>query len=45
MPLASESLLAIFGMAMKDAVERESARALQRMAGERSAADAGEPAS
>ena len=32
LPLASDSLLAIFGMAMKDAVERESARALQRMA-------------
>ena len=26
-PLAAESLLAIFGMAMRDAVERESARA------------------
>jgi DNA-binding transcriptional MerR regulator len=33
-PLASESLLAIFGMAMKDAVDRESARALKRMAGD-----------
>ena len=33
-PLASESLLAVFGMAMKDAVERESARALKRMAGD-----------
>jgi DNA-binding transcriptional MerR regulator len=32
LPLASDSLLAIFAMAMKDAVERESARALQRMA-------------
>jgi sugar phosphate isomerase/epimerase len=32
LPLASESLLAIFTLAMKDAVERESARALQRMA-------------
>jgi len=31
-PLASESLVAVFGMAMKRAVERESARALQRMA-------------
>jgi DNA-binding transcriptional MerR regulator len=31
-PLASQSLLAIFGMAMKDAVDRESARALERMA-------------
>jgi DNA-binding transcriptional MerR regulator len=34
LPLASESLLAIFAMAMKDAVDRESARALKRMAGE-----------
>jgi DNA-binding transcriptional MerR regulator len=33
-PLASESLLAVFGMAMKDAVDRESARALKRMAGD-----------
>ncbi len=32
-PLASESLLAVFGMAMKAAVERESERAVQRMAG------------
>jgi hypothetical protein len=32
-PLASESLLTIFGMAMKDAVERESARAIERMTG------------
>lgn len=31
-PLASESLLAIFGMAMKAAVDRESARVLERMA-------------
>ena len=31
-PLASESLLAVFGMAMKAAVERESARVLKRMA-------------
>lgn len=33
-PLASESLLAIFGMAMKDATDRESAKALARMTGE-----------
>ncbi len=33
-PLASESLLAVFGMAMKAAVDRESARALKRMAGD-----------
>ena len=33
-PLASDSLLAVFGMAMKDAVERESARVLKRMAAE-----------
>ncbi len=33
-PLASESLLAVFGMAMKSAVDRESARALKRMAGD-----------
>ena len=33
-PLASESLLAVFGMAMKDAVDRESAQALKRMAGD-----------
>lgn len=30
-PLAADSLLAIFGMAMRDAVERESGRALKRM--------------
>lgn len=40
-PLASESLLAIFGMAMKDAVDRESAMVLKRMAGD----TADEPAS
>ncbi|MBW3608397.1 MAG: MerR family transcriptional regulator [Actinobacteria bacterium] len=40
-PLASESLLAVFGMAMKDAVDRESARALKRMAAD----PADEPAS
>ena len=39
-PLASESLLAVFGMAMKDAVDRESARALKRMAGDSSEDDA-----
>ena len=33
-PLASESLLAVFGMAMKDAVDRASAQALKRMAGD-----------
>lgn len=33
-PLASESLLAIFGMAMKDATDRESAKTLARMTGE-----------
>ncbi len=43
LPLASESLLAIFGMAMKDAVDRESARALKRMAGD--TADEAAPAS
>lgn len=32
-PLAAESLLAIFGMAMRDAVDRESGRAFKRMAG------------
>jgi len=31
-PLAAESLLAIFGMAMRDAVERESGRVVKRMA-------------
>jgi hypothetical protein len=31
-PLAAESLVAVFGMAMKDAVDRESTRALERMA-------------
>ena len=41
-PLASESLLAVFGMAMKDAVDRASAQALKRMAGE--AAEEEEPA-
>lgn len=38
-PLASESLLAIFGMAMRAAVDREGARAFKRMAGD--SADAG----
>lgn len=33
-PLASESLLAVFGIAMKDAVAHESARMLKRMAGD-----------
>ncbi|HWC26839.1 MAG TPA: hypothetical protein VG474_09660, partial [Solirubrobacteraceae bacterium] len=33
-PLAAESLLAIFGLAMKAAVDRESARVLKRMAGD-----------
>jgi len=33
-PLASDSLLAVFGMAMRAATDRESARALKRMAGE-----------
>jgi len=32
-PLAAESLLAIFGMAMRDAVERESGRVVRQMAG------------
>ena len=36
-PLATQSLLAIFGMAMKDAVDRESAGALRRMADDREA--------
>ena len=31
-PLASEALMAVFGMAMNDAVDRESARVLKRMA-------------
>ena len=31
-PLAAESLLAVFGMAMKDAVDRESRHAVKRMA-------------
>ncbi len=31
-PLASQSLLALFGMAMRSAVDREGARALERMA-------------
>jgi DNA-binding transcriptional MerR regulator len=44
LPLASESLLAIFAMAMKDAVDRESARALKRMAGDAAAEPAEEPA-
>ncbi|HWI08888.1 MAG TPA: MerR family transcriptional regulator [Solirubrobacteraceae bacterium] len=33
-PLASESLLSVFGMAMKDAVDRASARVLERVASE-----------
>jgi DNA-binding transcriptional MerR regulator len=32
-PLAAESLLAIFGMAMRDAVDRESGRVVKRMTG------------
>ena len=43
-PLASESLLAVFGMAMKDAVDRESARALKRMAGDATDEPAAAPA-
>jgi DNA-binding transcriptional MerR regulator len=39
-PLALDSLVAVFGIAMKEAVERESAQALKRMA-EDDAADAG----
>ena len=39
-PLASESLLAIFGMAMRDATDRESARAINRMAADGGEADA-----
>jgi sugar phosphate isomerase/epimerase len=31
-PLAADSLLVIFGMAMRDAVDRESGRAVKRMA-------------
>ena len=34
LPMASESLLAVFGMAMRAATDRESARALKRMAGD-----------
>jgi len=33
-PLALESLVAVFGIAMKEAVDRESVRALKRMSGE-----------
>ncbi len=33
-PLALESLVAVFGIAMKEAVDRESIRALKRMSGE-----------
>lgn len=33
-PLALDSLVAVFGIAMKEAVERESVRALKRMSGE-----------
>jgi DNA-binding transcriptional MerR regulator len=43
-PLASESLLAVFGMAMRDATDRASAEALKRMAGD-PAADAAAPVS
>lgn len=39
-PLASESLLAVFGMAMRAATDRESARALGRMTAGADAADA-----
>lgn len=39
-PLASESLLAVFGLAMRAAVDRESAGALKRMAGEKADAAA-----
>ncbi|HUR86148.1 MAG TPA: MerR family transcriptional regulator [Solirubrobacteraceae bacterium] len=40
-PLALESLVAVFGIAMKEAVDRESARALKRMAGPADAESAG----
>lgn len=39
-PLASDSLLAVFGLAMRAASDRESARVLKRMAGESADADA-----
>jgi len=39
-PLAAESVLAIFGLAMSDAVEREFGRQVQRIAEERAAAEA-----
>ena len=38
-PLAAESLLAIFGLAMGDAVEREFGRQVERIANERKAAE------
>ncbi len=40
-PLALESLVAVFGIAMKEAVDRESARALKRMADPAEAESAG----
>ena len=39
-PLALESLVAVFGIAMNEAVERESGKALKRMAGDASEGDA-----
>ena len=40
-PLAAESVVAIFGLAMNEAVEREFGRQVQRIADERAAADPG----
>lgn len=42
-PLALESLVAVFGIAMKEAVDRESVRALKRMSDSPARADAAEP--
>jgi DNA-binding transcriptional MerR regulator len=42
-PLALESLVAVFGIAMKEAVDRESVRALKRMSDLPARADAAEP--
>ena len=38
-PLAAETLVAVFGIAMKEAVDRESARVLRRMAGDGNGAE------
>jgi DNA-binding transcriptional MerR regulator len=42
-PLAAESVVAVFGLAMSDAVEREFGRTIERLAREREAAESAAP--